>query len=92
MIERFAMGDEWKDLSKHIDQRMDQLEKTAVYIKPLQKIGLKEIRIVKGELDEKFHNLVLVFVLDKVSGTQRKKLLEEKISFYIENKEMYIIK
>ena len=67
-------------------------DKIAVYIKPLNKVGLKKIRTLKNRMNAMYKNLVLVFVMDKLSISQRRKFLEEKISFLIEDKELYIVK
>ncbi len=64
--------------------------KIAIYIESSQKIGLTEIREMKKFIEEKDENLIIVFVVEKINGNQRKKMLEERISFLVGEKELYI--
>lgn len=65
-------------------------KKIAVYIVPSYNVGLKEIRGFKKKIEECYKNITLVFVLNKINSVQRNKMLEEKISFSIEDTEIYI--
>lgn len=55
------------------------------------KISIKDIRNVKREIEDMVENTIVVFELDKITSTQRRKFIEEKISFSIKNKELYVI-
>lgn len=63
--------------------------KMVIYLKKDQKFGIKDMRNLLYKL-ESFDEYIVVFMLDKVNGNQRKKLLEEKISYVIEGHEMFI--
>ncbi len=65
--------------------------KTLIYIKSLEQLTLSKVRLVSFVIKDSIQNMVPVFVFERFSGTQRKKLLEEHISFYVPEKELYIV-
>lgn len=64
--------------------------KVAIYIKPDKKVGIKDLREMVNLLSSYSQNLILVFELEKVTITQKRKFFEEKISYFIDGKELYI--
>ena len=67
-------------------------DKIAVYLKTERKVGIKELRELKNLFLECGHNVILVFELDKATATQKRKFTEEKISYHIVGKELFISK
>ena len=67
-------------------------DKVAVYIRTEKKVGIKEFRELKSLFIEYGENIILVFELDKATTIQKRKFVEEKISYYITGREVFISK
>ena len=67
-------------------------DKIAVYLKTDKIVGVKEFRNLKKLLVKKARNIILVFELDKATITQKRKFIEEKISYHVADKELFILK
>lgn len=67
-------------------------DKVAIYLRTERKVGIKEFRELKKLLSEHSKNTILVFELDKATTVQKRKFVEEKISYYIKGKELFISK
>lgn len=67
-------------------------EKIAIYLGSDCKVGIKEFRELKKSIARYSENLIFVFELDKATITQKRKFLEESISYYIKGKELFISK
>lgn len=76
----------------HISKSEVFSDQLAVYLRAERKAGIKEFRELKKLFHDHGQNAILVFELDKVTSIQRKKFLEEKISYYITGKELFISK
>lgn len=64
-------------------------DKEACYIKKEKGISLTEIREISNII-KKQGKYIPVFIMDRVHGNTRKKLLGERISYVVEGKEKYI--
>lgn len=67
-------------------------DKIAIYLRTDQKVGIKEFRELKKLVDAYSENLIFVFEIDKATIIQKRKFLEENISYYIKGKELFISK
>lgn len=81
-----------KDLGFSIVRAEIFSDKIAVYLHTEKKVGIKEFRDMKRLFSEEASNLVLVFELEKANITQKRKFMEEKISYHIVGKELFISK
>lgn len=52
--------------------------------------GIKNIKHVHDLFKVSHSDITLVFQFGKINGMQKKRLIEEKISFYVVDKELYI--
>lgn len=90
------LSDEIKKLLMHYGFNIDKVDvfsdKVTVYLQSDQRVGIKELRRIKKLLEQQTMDLILVFELDKVTGVQRKKFIEEKISYEVKGVEMFISK
>ena len=90
------LSDGIKKLLMHYGFNIDKVDvfsdKVVVYLQSDQRVGIKELRRIKKLLEQQTTNLILVFELDKVTGVQRKKFIEEKISYEVKGVEMFISK
>ncbi len=73
----------WEKEEKHGDR-------TIVYIKSLEQMSIAKIRMVLILLQDIGQELIPVFQFERIYGNQRKKMLEEHISFYVPDKELHI--
>ncbi len=64
--------------------------KIAIYLRTEMKTGIKEMREMTRLISNHSNNLILVFELEKATILQKKKCVEEKISYYIKDKELFI--
>ena len=62
----------------------------AIYIMMNNKPKMKDIREARSLFHSHFINVIPVFVFDKINGMQKKKMEEEKISFYVIGREVHI--
>lgn len=67
-------------------------DKIAIYLRTDQKVGIKEFRELKKLVDVYSENLIFVFEIDKATIIQKRKFLEENISYYVKGKELFISK
>lgn len=67
-------------------------DKLAIYLKTERKVGIKDFRDFKKLFSKNVNNIILVFELKKISAIQKRKFIEEKISYYIKDKELFISK
>ena len=67
-------------------------DKIAIYLRTDQKVGIKEFRELKKLVDAYSENLIFVFEIDKATIIQKRKFLEENISYYVKRKELFISK
>lgn len=90
------LSSEIKDIIEKCDFQISKSEvfsdQLAVYLRAERKAGIKEFRELKKLFHDHGQNAILVFELDKVTSIQRKKYVEEKISYYITGKELFISK
>lgn len=71
-----------EQIISHIDYRMDQMER----------LELRSFRELKKLVDAYSENLIFVFEIDKATIIQKRKFLEENISYYVKRKELFISK
>lgn len=64
----------------------------AAYLKSNKKVGIREFRELKKGLPINEKKLIFVFEIEGVTPVQKKKFIDEKISYYIKGKELFIIK
>lgn len=76
----------------YISKREMFLDKVAIYLRTDKKVGIKEFRCLKKLVDAYSDDLVIVFELDKATTTQKRKFIEENISYYIKEKELFVSK
>lgn len=88
---------EMKELSELLssyDVRLDKRErfgdKTAVYIRSSESMNISKVRLLLDAVLNMDLQIIPIFIFEKLNGMQRKKLLEERISFCVEDKELYI--
>lgn len=55
-------------------------------------MGIREFRELKKGLPINEKKLIFVFEIEGVTPVQKKKFIDEKISYYIKGKELFIIK
>ena len=67
-------------------------DKIAIYLKTERKVGIKEFKKLKKIFLEYGKNVILVFEIDKATIIQKRKFVEEKISYSITGKELFISK
>lgn len=79
------------DINLNLIKKESFGEYTLVYLSSDLKIGLKEIRTLNVKLKITFEKVIPVFVVEKLSGIQKKKMTEEKISYLIKNKELHVV-
>ena len=68
-------------------------DKAAVYVKASEqreRVTLAGVMAVMRKVQERYRNLILVFIMNRVNGNQRKRLLEENISFVVDGEITYI--
>ena len=65
-------------------------ESVAVYLRSERKVGIKDFRELKNLFSCHEQKIILVFELDKATALQKRKFVEEKISYYIRGKELFI--
>ena len=61
-------------------------------MKSNKKVGIREFRELKKGLPINEKKLIFVFEIEGVTPVQKKKFIDEKISYYIKGKELFIIK
>lgn len=67
-------------------------DKIAIYLRTDKKAGIKEFREFKKLLAMHSENLIIVFELDRATASQKRKFFEEKISYHITGKELFMSK
>lgn len=67
-------------------------DKLVIYLRTERKVGIKELRELKKMFALYGENIIIVFELDKATAIQKRKFVEEKISYYIKGKELFISK
>ena len=86
--------EEIKEILAENNFKLEKEEKygdaTVVYIKSLEQMSMAKARIILGLLQDIGQELIPVFQFERIYGNQRKKMLEEHISFYVLNKELHI--
>lgn len=65
-------------------------DKLSVYVSKDEKYGLPEIRKFRKNIEDLSDEILIVFSLAKLTGIQRRKLLEEKVSYSVDTKELYL--
>lgn len=63
-----------------------------IYIKSEKKVGIKGFRKLLEEFSKYKNDIVLVFNLENATKVQKKKFREERISYCITGKELFISK
>ena len=66
-------------------------DKTLIYLKCLRQINIPTVRWIYTLIRNIGQDLIPIFLFEKVNWNQRKKRLEDRISFCVLNKEIYII-
>ena len=66
-------------------------DKTLIYLKCLRQINIPTVRWIYTLIRNIGQDLIPIFLFEKVNWNQRKKMLEDRISFCVLNKEIYII-
>ncbi|MGG7175286.1 hypothetical protein ACQPV1_18460 [Clostridium neonatale] len=97
LINNCKCGIENKELNRFITDNNLHLykseqfgEKIAVYIISKKKLGIKDIRQLVFYFKEQYVSVIPVFMFEKINSIIRKKMEDEKISYYIKNKELHI--
>ena len=68
------------------------LDKMTIYLKTERKVGIKEFRELKKLVLNQDKNMILVFEIDRATAIQKRKFVEEKISYHIIGNELFISK
>lgn len=63
---------------------------TVLYLKSEYPWQIKNIINIRNEINNAAENLIPVFVFERVYGKQKKRLEQEKISYYIADKQLHI--
>ena len=90
------VSDDFEELISEYEMTAIKLETlneyTLVYIKPSNNIKYKskDYQILNVQLKSIFVQMIPVFCFESLNGMQRKRFVEEDISFYIEDKEIHI--
>lgn len=66
-------------------------EKITIYITSKNNFSIGYMRELIRKSKTKCTKAIIVFVFDKLNGMRRKKMNEEKISYYIKDRELNII-
>lgn len=66
-------------------------DKITVYIRGTEPINTMKARLISEVVSEFGEGFVPVFMFEKLNGMQRKRMLEERISFCVQSKELYIV-
>lgn len=66
-------------------------DKTAIYIRSQEQMNLPKVRSVLALMQNNYQEFIPVFIFEKFNGKQRQKLLDERISFCVPNKELHIM-
>ena len=86
--------DELKEILHQHAFKLDKNEihgdKVAVYIKSLDQVSISKVRRMSVAVQRMDRDLIPVFLFERLNGNQRKRMLEERISFCVPNKELYI--
>lgn len=67
-------------------------DKTAIFIKGQDQMNLLKVRSVFASMQNFYQEFIPVFIFKRFNGKQRQKLLNERISFCVPNKELHIFK
>lgn len=67
-------------------------DKTAIYIRSQEQMNLPKVRSVLALMQNNYQEFIPVFIFKRFNGKQRQKLLNERISFCVPNKELHIFK
>lgn len=67
------------------------LNKVIVELICERKITIRDIMEVREWMIKEMEGTIPLFCFDKLNGMQRKRMLEEKISFKVKNKELHIV-
>ena len=73
-----------------LDKKEIHGDKVAVYIKSLYQVSISKVRLISVAVQNMDRDLIPVFLFERLNGNQRKRMLEERISFCVPNKELYI--
>lgn len=66
-------------------------DRIVVYIRSTEPINIVKARLISEVVSEFGECFVPVFMFEKLNGMQRKRMLEERISFCVQSKELYIV-
>lgn len=85
------------DIMKRIEERGFFITKSelfsdsvCVYLRNEGKVGIKDFRELISLFSAHEQKIIIVFELEKATALQRRKFVEEKISYYIKGKELFI--
>lgn len=65
-------------------------DKVAIFLKTDKKVGIRDFREINQQLNEYASNIIFVYVINRATMAQKRKFIEERISFSIDGKEQYI--
>ena len=97
--DRYELNEEFNEIVDFLSQykltigRTDETNGfTLVYVftNPKQKFKTKDYLLINQKLVNTFEHVVPVFCFDTLNGMQRKRFIEESISFQITGKETFI--
>lgn len=83
------------NLLRQYDAFLDKKEiygdRIAIYIRGEEPFNIAKVRFIADAVNEFCFDFVPVFMFEKLNGMQRKRMLEERISFCVQSKELYIV-
>ena len=97
--DRYELNEEFNEIVDFLSQykltigRTDETNGfTLVYVftNPKQKFKTKDYLLINQKLVNTFEHVVPVFCFDTLNGMQRKRFIEERVSFQITGKETFI--
>lgn len=75
-----------------VDKRENYENTTVIYTRGLKQINVPRVHIAQNIVHDSGIVAIPVFIFEGLKGNQRKRLMEEHISFYIPGRELHIIR
>ena len=86
--------DDLADVLSQYEACLDKIErfgdKIAIYIRSQESMNISKVRLLLEVVLDIDSEIIPIFIFEKLNGMQRRKLLEERISFCVQDKELYI--
>lgn len=65
-------------------------EKKIIFVQAQENFSVNEMQKIDGQIKNLFPGNSIVFLFEKINGMKKKKMLENKLSFLVDKKEIHI--